>query len=47
MTDIECIILISFLFFDFLIFDVLGVNLLQICCVFSEIWYNFASKSDA
>jgi len=28
--------LISFLFFDFLIFDVLGVNLLQICCMFSE-----------
>ena len=39
--------IISFLFFDFLIFDVLGANLLQICCVFSEIWYNFASKSDA
>lgn len=36
MIDIECVKLISFLFFDFLIFDVLGANLLQICCAFSE-----------
>ena len=37
IADIERITLISFLFFDFLIFDFLGANLLQICCVFSEI----------
>lgn len=36
MIDIERVTLVSFLFFDFLIFDVLGVNLLQICCAFSE-----------